>query len=199
MTLSNTFKRTTATAAIILAGLGMSALSVAGEGNYNSATKYEKTQGTIVDAAVATPDLSTLVAAVQAAGLVDTLSGEGPFTVFAPTNEAFAALPAGTADTLLLPENKDKLTRILTSHVIAGKLTASDVIAAAEANGGKAVVTTLSGAKLKAKVKNGAVYIKDESGNYSKVTTADVKTSNGVVHIVNSVLLPSTTADASAS
>ncbi len=162
------------------------------DGSYGSSKTYaKKDKGTIIDAAVATDDLSTLVAAVTAADLVETLSGEGPFTVFAPTNAAFAALPAGTVDTLLMPENKATLTSILTSHVIAGKLKAKDVIAAAEANGGKAEVTTLSGAKLMAKVKDGGVYIKDESGNWGQVTTADVGTSNGVVHIVNQVLLPS--------
>jgi len=157
--------------------------------SYSTGT-YAKDKGTIVDAAVATPSLSTLVAAVTAADLAGTLAGDGPFTVFAPTNAAFDALPAGTVSTLLQPENKAALTNILTSHVVAGKILAADVIALAEANGGKAYVTTLSGAKLKAKVKNGGVYIKDESGNWGQVTTADVTRSNGVVHIVNQVLLP---------
>ena len=144
----------------------------------------------IVENAVNSKDHTTLVAAVKAAGLVDTLMSEGPFTVFAPINEGFAELPEGTVETLLKPENKDALTKVLTSHVVAGKIKAADVIALAEANGGKAEVTTLSGAKLKAKVKNGGVYIKDESGNWGQVTTADVTRSNGVVHIVNQVLLP---------
>jgi uncharacterized surface protein with fasciclin (FAS1) repeats len=159
--------------------------------NYGSGKTYaKKNKGTIVDAAVATPDLSTLVAAVTAADLAGTLSGDGPFTVFAPTNAAFDALPDGTVETLLKPENKATLTNILTSHVVAGSFEAADVIALAKANGGKAEITTLSGAKLKAKVKNGGVYIKDESGNWGQVTTADVKRNNGVVHIVNQVLLP---------
>ena len=160
------------------------------DGSYGSSKTYAKNKGTIVDAAIATPDLSTLVAAVTAADLAGTLAGDGPFTVFAPTNAAFDALPAGTVSTLLQPENKAALTNILTSHVVAGKIKAADVIALAEANGGKAYITTLSGAKLKAKVKNGGVYIKDESGNWGQVTTADVTRSNGVVHIVNQVLLP---------
>ncbi|MGB3455883.1 MAG: fasciclin domain-containing protein, partial [Litorimonas sp.] len=134
--------------------------------------------------------LSTLVAAVQAADLVDALSADGPFTVFAPTNDAFGALPAGTVDTLLMPENKDKLSKILTSHVVSGSFAAADVIALAEANGGKAELTTLSGAKLKAYAKDGKVYIKDENGGKATVATADVTTSNGTVHVVSSVLLP---------
>ena len=191
MTLTKTLRRGTAAIALTAASFGIASLATAGEKSYGSGSSYAKAETTIVDAAVATDDLSTLVAAVQAAGLVDTLAGEGPFTVFAPTNAAFNALPDGTVASLLEPANKGKLTNILTSHVISGKLKAKDVIAAAAANGGKAEVTTLSGAKLKAKVKDGKVYIKDESGNWGQVTTADVKTSNGVVHIVNQVLLPS--------
>ena len=152
--------------------------------------KMMKPKGTIVDAAVATPDLSTLVAAVQAAGLVETLSGPGPFTVFAPTNAAFDNLPAGTVASLLEPANKDALTRILTSHVVAGNLSSSDIVALAQANGGSVEVATLSGAKLKAKLWNGKLYVKDEMGNKASVQTADVMKGNGTVHIVTSVLLP---------
>lgn len=144
----------------------------------------------IVETAVSVDDLSTLVAAVKAAGLVDALSGDGPFTVFAPTNDAFAALPAGTVDTLLKPENKDKLTKILTAHVVAGSIDAAGVIAAVEAGDGKAMLTTLSGDTLTAYVKDGSVYVKDENGGKAKVAMADVQTSNGVVHVVTSVLLP---------
>jgi uncharacterized surface protein with fasciclin (FAS1) repeats len=157
-------------------------------GQYNSSSM--KAEGTIVDAAVATPDLSTLVAAVQAAGLVDTLAGDGPFTVFAPTNAAFDALPDGTVASLLQPENKAALTRILTSHVVAGNLSSADIIALAQANGGKVEVQTLSGATLKAKLWDGNLYVKDESGNKASVLTADVMKGNGTVHIVTSVLLP---------
>lgn len=190
MNITKTLRRGVASVAIATATLGMASMAYAG--NYGSGKTYaKKDKGTIVDAAVATPDLSTLVAAVTAADLAGTLAGDGPFTVFAPTNAAFDALPEGTVATLLKPENKGTLANILTSHVVAGKIKAADVIALAKANGGKAEVTTLSGAKLTAKVKNGGVYIKDESGNWGQVTTADVTRNNGVVHIVNQVLLPS--------
>lgn len=144
----------------------------------------------IVETAVSVDALSTLVAAVQAADLADALSGEGPFTVFAPTNDAFAALPAGTVDKLLKPENKAKLANILTSHVVSGSYDAASIIALAEANGGEATLTTLSGAELTAKLWDGNVYVKDENGGKAKVATADVQTSNGTVHVVTSVLLP---------
>ena len=144
----------------------------------------------IVETAMDVDALSTLVTAVKAADLVDALSAEGPYTVFAPTNDAFAALPDGTVSTLLEPENKAKLSKILTSHVVSGSYDAASVIALAEANGGKAELTTLSGATLKAWAKDGNVYIKDENGGKAKVATADVSTSNGTVHVVTSVLLP---------
>lgn len=156
---------------------------------YDSSKKYSKKE-TIVDAAVATPQLSTLVTAVTAAGLVDTLSGPGPFTVFAPTNDAFGKLPAGTVESLVMPENKATLTNILTSHVVAGNLSAADIIATVNANGGKATVATLSGAELKVYMKGDKLYIKDESGGKSSVTMADIKKSNGTVHVIDSVLLP---------
>lgn len=156
---------------------------------YDSSKKYSKKE-TIVDAAVATPQLSTLVTAVTAAGLVDTLSGPGPFTVFAPTNDAFGKLPAGTVESLVMPENKGTLTNILTSHVVAGNLSAADIIATVNANGGKATVATLSGAELKVYMKGDKLYIKDESGGKSSVTMADIKKSNGTVHVIDSVLLP---------
>ena len=152
--------------------------------------KATPTSGTIVDAAVATPQLSTLVAAVTTAGLAGTLSGDGPFTVFAPTDSAFADLPAGTVETLLKPENRDKLTNILTSHVVAGNLSAQDILAKVQLNGGKAYVRTLSGAKLKAYTYNGALYIKDEQGRKSTVTKADIMKENGTVHVINGVILP---------
>lgn len=155
---------------------------------HSSATTYQS--GTIIDAAVATPDLSTLTAAVKAAGLVETLQGDGPFTVFAPTNAAFDALPDGTVVTLLKPENKAMLTNILTSHVVAGNLSAADIVAAVEANGGKLTVETLSGAKLKVMKYGDTLKIKDESGNKSKVAIADIMKSNGTVHVITGVLLP---------
>jgi uncharacterized surface protein with fasciclin (FAS1) repeats len=158
-------------------------------GNYSSAKTYAS-QGTIIDAAVSTPDLSTLTAAVKAAGLVETLQGDGPFTVFAPTNAAFDALPAGTVSTLLKPENNAMLTNILTSHVVAGNFSAADIVALVEANGGKAEIATISGAKLKVMKWGDTLKIKDESGNKSKVAIADIMKSNGTVHVINGVLLP---------
>ncbi|MBC2670387.1 fasciclin domain-containing protein [Novosphingobium piscinae] len=145
---------------------------------------------TIVQAAVASPDHTTLVAAVKAAGLVDALSGTGPFTVFAPTNGAFAKLPAGTVDTLLKPENKALLTKILTYHVVAGKITAANAVAAIQAGGGKAALTTLAGGKLVATLENGKVVLTDEKGGKATVVAADVAGSNGVIHVTDTVSLP---------
>ncbi|QYO65471.1 fasciclin domain-containing protein [Leptolyngbya sp. 7M] len=144
----------------------------------------------IVDTAVATPQLSTLVAAVKAAGLVDTLKSDGPFTVFAPVNDAFAKLPAGTVETLLKPENKGMLTSVLTYHVIAGKFEAKDVVAAIKAGNGKAELTTVQGGKIWAKMDGKNVVLKDEKGNKSTVLMTDVMTSNGVVHVIDSVVMP---------
>lgn len=135
-------------------------------------------------------NLTTLVAAVTAAGLVDTLNGDGPFTVFAPTNDAFAKLPAGTVDTLLKPENKATLTGILTYHVVAGKMTATDLAATAKANGGMAELTTVAGGKLVVMEQDGAWVVKDENGGISKIETADVMQANGVVHVIDTVLMP---------
>ncbi len=145
----------------------------------------------IIENAVNSADHTTLVAAVKAAGLVDALMGPGPFTVFAPVNAAFDALPAGTVETLLKPENKDMLTKILTAHVVAGDFTAADIAAKAKASkDGYFNMQTLSGDALSAKVKNGKVYVFDESGNASLITIADVDQSNGVIHVINKVLLP---------
>tara|TARA_R110002012_G_scaffold299826_1_gene499145 strand:- start:400 stop:981 length:582 start_codon:yes stop_codon:yes gene_type:complete len=144
----------------------------------------------IVENAVNSKDHTTLVAAVKAADLVETLSSEGPFTVFAPTNAAFDALPAGTVDTLLKPENKKALTGVLTYHVIAGKFSAADVIALIKKNNGKAVVTTVAGAELTLTIKDGKVVITDANGGMATVTIADVNQSNGVIHVVDAVLLP---------
>lgn len=144
----------------------------------------------IVDNAVNSKDHTTLVAAVKAAGLVDTLKGPGPFTVFAPTNEAFAALPAGTVDTLLKPENKGKLTAVLTYHVVAGRMDASALMAAIKAGGGMATLKTVEGDPLTVTASGAKVLVKDESGNTATVTIADVVQSNGVIHVVDKVLLP---------
>lgn len=146
---------------------------------------------TIVENAAALPDLSTLVAAVKAAGLVDTLNGTGPFTVFAPTNTAFTALPAGTVDTLLKPQNKAELTAVLTYHVVAGKVTAADLARQIAAGSGSATLTTVQGAQLKASMSGDNVILTDAAGGSATVTTADVPQSNGVVHVINKVLLPS--------
>ena len=144
----------------------------------------------IIENAVNSKDHTTLVAAVKAAGLVDTLQGKGPFTVFAPTNEAFAALPAGTVENLLKPENKATLVKILTCHVVAANAMSSDVSQMAMADGGTHEVTTVGGCKLWLSVKDNMVLIKDESGGMAKVTIADVKQSNGVIHVIDHVLLP---------
>ncbi len=145
----------------------------------------------IVENAVNSADHTTLVAAVQAAGLVETLQSPGPFTVFAPVNDAFAALPAGTVDTLLKPENKDMLVKVLTAHVVAGKLSGADIMRRAKAApDGFYHMQTVSGDALSAQVKGKNLYLIDEMGNASKVTIADVNQSNGVIHVVNAVLVP---------
>jgi uncharacterized surface protein with fasciclin (FAS1) repeats len=144
----------------------------------------------IVSNAVNSADHTTLVAAVKAAGLVETLQSPGPFTVFAPTNEAFAKLPAGTVETLLKPENKETLTRVLTYHVVAGKMSSRDLWKAIKAGNGTAKLKTVSGGWLKASVSGKDILLTDEKGGMSKVTIADVNQSNGVIHVVDSVLLP---------
>lgn len=149
------------------------------------------TDKNIVENAVNSADHTTLVAAVKAAGLVDALMGEGPFTVFAPVNDAFAALPDGTVETLLKPENKGTLTKVLTAHVIAGKLSGEELMSKARASAdGFFHLDTLSGDALSAQVKSGVLYVYDESGNAGRVTIADVNQSNGVIHVVDTVLLP---------
>jgi uncharacterized surface protein with fasciclin (FAS1) repeats len=144
----------------------------------------------IVENAVNSKDHTTLVAAVKAAGLVETLSSAGPFTVFAPTNAAFKKLPAGTVDNLLKPESKDALTGVLTYHVISGKISASDVVAAIKKGGGKFVAKTVAGSELTFSLKGKKVQITDASGGKAFVTIADVNQSNGVIHVIDGVLLP---------
>jgi uncharacterized surface protein with fasciclin (FAS1) repeats len=144
----------------------------------------------IIENAVNSKDHTTLVAAVKAAGLVETLSGAGPFTVFAPTNEAFAALPAGTVDGLLKPESKDTLVKILTCHVIPAKAMAADVMSMAKADGGSHKVKTVGGCELTLKVDGDKVTVTDEAGGTATVTIADVEQSNGVIHVIDKVLLP---------
>ncbi|GAA4755026.1 fasciclin domain-containing protein [Flavisolibacter ginsenosidimutans] len=144
----------------------------------------------IVENAVNSKDHTTLVAAVKAAGLVETLESAGPFTVFAPTNAAFNKLPKGTVDNLLKSENKGSLTSVLTYHVVAGRLNASDLAKAIKAGNGTAELTTVQGGKLWAMMKGKNIWIKDEKGNTAKVTIADVNQSNGVIHVVDTVLMP---------
>ncbi|WP_026715494.1 fasciclin domain-containing protein [Flavobacterium daejeonense] len=144
----------------------------------------------IIENAVNSKDHTTLVATVKAAGLVETLQGKGPFTVFAPTNAAFDKLPKGTEETLLKPENLKMLQTILTYHVVAGKMNASDIAKAIKAGKGKATLKTVSGGTLTAWMKGKKIYITDEKGGMSEVTIADVNQSNGVIHVVDTVLLP---------
>lgn len=144
----------------------------------------------IVENAVNSKDHTTLVAAVKAAGLVPTLESKGPFTVFAPTNEAFDALPAGTVQTLLKPENKAKLTSILTYHVVPGKLSSEDLMKMVKMHNGKASLKTVQGDDLYVRMKGKHLMVTDENGNTADITIADVNQSNGVIHVVDKVLLP---------
>jgi len=144
----------------------------------------------IVQNAVNSKDHTTLVAAVKAAGLVDTLQSPGPFTVFAPTNEAFAKLPAGTVDTLLKPENKKTLTNVLTYHVVPGRLSAKDLMEKIRAGNGKAMLKTVEGEELTFAEKDGRLWIWDAKGGSAQVTIRNVMQSNGVIHVIDTVLLP---------
>ncbi|RQO69432.1 fasciclin [Pedobacter sp. KBW06] len=144
----------------------------------------------IIDNAVNSKDHTTLVAAVKAAGLVETLKGAGPFTVFAPTNSAFDKLPKGTVENLVKPANKATLTKILTYHVVAGKMDSKAIAAAIKKGNGKAELTTVEGGKLWAWMKGSKLVLKDEKGGMSTVTIADVYQKNGVIHVVNTVLMP---------
>lgn len=178
---------------LIIAAFALAAIAIAPKANAQTkmvggAAMYPTKN--IVENAVNSKDHTTLVAAVKAAGLVETLQSAGPFTVFAPTNEAFDKLPAGTVDMLVKPENKATLTKILTYHVVAGKVSAADLLAKIKAGGGKAVLNTVSGGVLTAMAKGKKVYLVDEKGGKSWVTIADVNQSNGVIHVVNTVLMP---------
>jgi uncharacterized surface protein with fasciclin (FAS1) repeats len=168
----------------------MSAISVAAMADVMVGGAAMLPSKDIIDNAVNSKDHTTLVAAVKAAGLVETLKGPGPFTVFAPTNAAFAALPAGTVDTLLKPENKATLTTILTYHVVAGKWDAAALSKMIMDGKGMAKIKTVSGGMLTAQTSGGKVMLTDEKGGTSTVTIADVYQSNGVIHVVDKVLLP---------
>ena len=156
----------------------------------NLQAQTSETTGDIVDVAASSEALSTLVAAVKAAELVETLKGVGPFTVFAPTNDAFDALPEGTVATLLKPENKEKLTAILTYHVVSGNIKAADVLKAIKSNDGAFTFPTVMGDTLTASVEAGNVILTDGQGRKSTITNTDINTSNGVVHLIDTVVLP---------
>ncbi len=183
-----------------MAGDSMAGDSMAGDGMSDTAMAQDNpmvggaamyANKDIIDNAVNSKDHTTLVAAVKAAGLVETLKGPGPFTVFAPTNSAFEALPAGTVDTLLKPENKADLTKVLTYHVVAGDVDAAALMDQIKAGGGQATLTTVEGEGLVARTDaNGGITLTDGKGGVANVTTADVKQSNGVIHVIDKVLLP---------
>ncbi len=164
--------------------------TVAFANNNDPIKKSNDADPTIVGVAASNENFSTLVAAVKAADLVATLNSEGPFTVFAPTNEAFSKLPAGTVETLLKAENKGMLTSILTYHVVAGKFEAADVLKAIKDNGGKFSITTVNGEKLTAHIMDGKVMLQDAKGNSSTIILTDVGASNGVIHAIDTVVMP---------
>lgn len=176
--------------AMFMAFIGLSASEASAQQNpmVGGAAMYKSRN--IVENAVNSQDHTTLVAAVKAAGLAETLMGKGPFTVFAPTNAAFAKLPDGTVDTLLKPENKATLTKVLTYHVVAGKMDAKKIMKAIKKGGGTATFKTVSGDALTAMMDGKMVVLKDEKGGMSTVTIANVMQSNGVIHVVDTVLLP---------
>lgn len=174
----------------LLAGVAHAGNADKSEGEVAGMANATKSAGTIVDGAAASETHTTLVTAVKAADLVETLSGPGPFTVFAPTDDAFAALPDGTVETLLMPENREALTDVLTYHVIAGDVSAADLKGAIEANGGEATLTTVAGAELTARATDGGIQIVDAKGNAATVTAADIDQSNGTIHVIDTVLLP---------
>lgn len=181
----NLFKIALATAAIA------SATTIGHAHNHGHGSHAMATPKTnIVEAAVATPDLSTLVTAVKAAGLVDTLASPGPFTVFAPTNAAFGKLPVGTVETLVKPENKGALTTVLTYHVVAGTFDSKAIAAAIKSGNGKATLTTVQGQKLTASMYGDKLIVTDAKGGKSTVALADLRQKNGVVHVIDSVLMP---------
>lgn len=169
----------------ILALSAAAALAIAPAGASAGAPK-----GNLVAAAMSSQDHKTLVAAVKAAGLVDTLASSGPFTVFAPTDAAFARLPAGTVDTLLQPANREQLRAVLTYHVVPGRVTAADLVELIRQNGGQATLTTVQGGALTARLSGGTVAITDAAGGTAMVTQADLVQSNGVIHVTDAVSLP---------
>ena len=177
-----------AAAVLGISGLATTAMAQSRVVNVGGAPMYPTKN--IIQNAVNSKDHTTLVAAVKAGGLVDTLSGKGPFTVFAPTNEAFAKLPPGTVDTLLKPENKGQLDQVLTYHVVPGKLSALELGRMVHAGGGKATLKTVEGEPLTVTDEGGRIMITDAKGDVATVTIADVNQSNGVIHVIDTVLLP---------
>lgn len=155
-----------------------------------TASQFISAQSTIVDVAVGNEDFSTLVAALKAADLVGALQGDGPFTVFAPNNDAFGKIDASTLNSLLEPENKKALTNILTYHVVTGKLDAAAVVAALKKNKGMVTLKALNGQELTVQQKDGKIWLKDQNGNYSEIIMTDVMGSNGVIHVIDSVVMP---------
>ncbi len=180
--------RTLLFATALTLGVGVSASATQKNPMVGGAAMYPTRN--IVQNAMNSKDHTTLVAAVKAAGLVDTLSGAGPFTVFAPTNAAFAKLPAGTVDTLVKPENKTRLTGILTYHVVAGRVTAQNIAAKAMKNGGKATYQTVAGGTLTFAKKGSGWQVWDAKGGHANITIPDVMQSNGVIHVIDTVLMP---------
>lgn len=172
---------------LVTLGLGF---CLAGTNNPTVGGKEMYPTKNIIENAVNSADHTTLVAAVKAAGLVDTLEGPGPFTVFAPTNEAFNKLPAGTVDTLLKPENKATLTKVLTYHVVAGRLGSHELMKMVKAGNGKAELTTVEGGKLWVMQDGKNIVLKDEKGDTANVTIANVFQSNGVIHVIDTVVMP---------
>ncbi|MEM5471326.1 fasciclin domain-containing protein [Hoeflea sp. AS60] len=181
--------RSIAAAAVLFSGVSLAAAASHG-GNPMVGGAEMFPDKNIVENAVNSADHTTLVAAVKAAGLVDTLMGAGPFTVFAPTNEAFAALPEGTVDTLLKPENKDQLTKILTCHVVAADAMSAAIKKMVDDDGGVHPVKTVGGCMLNISYEGDKVMVTDENGGVANVTIADVDQSNGVIHVIDKVLLP---------
>lgn len=183
-----TFNRMAVAGVALLAMTSISGLAYAKDPMVGGAPMYANKN--IVENAVNSKDHTTLVAAVKAAGLVDTLEGPGPFTVFAPTNEAFKKLPAGTVDNLLKPENKAQLQAVLTYHVVPGTLTAKDLMEKVKAGGGKAMLKTVQGEDLTVEEKGKGLEIIDSKGDKARVTIPNVMQSNGVIHVINTVMLP---------
>jgi uncharacterized surface protein with fasciclin (FAS1) repeats len=183
----STFALSVAAAAIAVSAIALPTLAAEMAVTVGGAPMYPSKN--IIQNAVNSKDHTTLVAAVKAAGLVDTLSGPGPFTVFAPTNSAFAKLPAGAVDTLLKPENKDQLVGVLTYHVVPGRYTATDIVEMIKKDGGKTMLKTVEGDELIFESKDGALWVWDVKGDTAKITIKNVMQSNGVIHVIDTVLM----------